>query len=190
MRLITMTLALLTVGACGKSEEAVTPMAEEAAKEARTERRFAVDALRDEARDLGARPDEANRTLVKALNHTAEALRTFVGTNEIARARIDNIETYASQIEREQVASKEISGWAKSALIESALTLSAIAEEKGRDDLTPWVRAVHARAEAIDPAQRLEGQRDTLAAAFEDIADSITFLAKERPRDGEQTSRR
>lgn len=190
MRLITMTLALLAVGACGKSEQAVTPMAEEAAKEARTERRFAIDALRDEAKDLGARPDEANRTLVKALNHTAEALRTLVGNNDIARARIGNIETYASQIEREQVASKEISGWAKSALVESALTLAAIAESKERDDLTPWVRAIQARAEAIDPAQKLDAQRGTLAAAFEDIADSITFLAKERPRDGQRTSQR
>ena len=185
-----LTLALLTLGACGKTEEAVTPMAEAAAKEARTERRFAVDALRDEARDLRVRPDTDHRVLVKALTHTAEALRTLVGENDIARARIDNIETFTSQIERTQAASKEHAGWARSALIEAGLTLSAIADAKNRDDLIPWVRAVQARAEAIDPAQKLDAQGDAVAAAFEDIADAITFLAKERPSEGEQTSRR
>lgn len=191
MRKLMLALALVMVGACGKSEEAVKPMAEkatEAAKEARTERRFAVDALRDEARELRARPAGDNRTIVRALNHTAAALRTLVGNNDIAKARVDNIETYASQIERTHVSSKENAEWARSALIESALTLSAIAENKGRDDLTPWVRAVQARAEAIDPAQKLSDQSEAIGAAFEDIADAVTFLGRPAPKEEGQTS--
>ncbi|MDP2309632.1 MAG: hypothetical protein Q8P18_26670 [Pseudomonadota bacterium] len=187
-------LALLTLGACGKSEEAVKPMAEkaeQAAREVQIERRLAVDALRDEARDLRARPDPQNRTLVRALNHTAEALRTLAGDDANVRARIDNIDTYAGNIERTQVLSKDISGWARSALIESALTLSSIAQARGRDDLTPWVRAVQARAEAVNPDLPLKDQGDMLGAAFEDLADSITFLSKE-PKSEQvgQTSRR
>lgn len=190
MRLITMaTLGLMTLGACGKSEEAVGAMAGAAADEsARNDRRFALDNLRDDARALHARPDRQYRTLVSGLKHSADALRTLAGTNDIARARIENIETYASKIEQADANSKDTAGWARSALIESALVLTSIAQDNNRDDLTPWVRAVQARAEAVNPDLPLHEQTDTVASAFEDIADSIANLAKP-PEDQGQASR-
>jgi hypothetical protein len=170
----------LVLAGCAKSGEAVKSPVEKEQASARREVRRAVDRLRDDVAQMERSPALDQRDLVVALRHAADALAALPERDALD-PRILNIETYADRIAQSAPGAKQQASWARSGLMEGAATLEQVARARGRTDMEPWLRAIRARAEAIDPDKSIVEQHHQLVTGFDELAEATAYLGAQKP---------
>jgi len=177
-------LAALLVGlalaGCAKPAGAGKSPAEEAAVQSRREVRQAVDRLRADVDQMERSSSLNQRELVVALRHAADALAALPERDALD-PRLLNMEEYADRIAQSAAGTKEQASWARSALLEGAAMLEQVARSRGRADMEPWLRALRARADAIDPDAGIAAQHAALVGGFDDLAEATAFLGAKKP---------
>jgi hypothetical protein len=165
---------------CAKPGGAGRSLAEEAAVESRREVRQAVDRLRADVDQMERSPSLNQRELVVALRHAADALAALPERDALD-PRLLNMREYADRIAQSGAGTKEQASWARSALFEGAAMIEQVARSRGRDDMEPWLRALRARADAIDPEVGIAAQHTALVGGFDDLAEATAYLGAKKP---------